>query len=662
MNNFPFGTNAVLVTRVSTDVQSTDAQLHELEAWATEHGYTNLVSFKTTESGFLKYDHKTGWNLVTDFFESHPDYRVLICTEISRLGRRKVILDMIQEYLVENKIQLIIKDLSFQLLRDDGTIDIGKDLVFSLSSSLAQSEMHQKRERFHRARIEYGKQGLCIGGKELFGYVRLKTEEKINGKQRSIYVINEKEASEIKQIYQWYAYGLDGNPQTTSIRTITLRCIREGMSTYLHSKRNVNKALKEQAYTGQKTTHNRMKNPDFWNYKDSDAPRYKDAISYSYSYPPIFSTVEERELFDAVQRRMRDNSSKLVATNDIFVDKSRKHTTILSKLLICPSCMKPLVGEYRSVKGRRQYIYRCHNSRATINKCGFGHSDSMMILDGVVYAVSKGAILSLKSNDVISDITLKIQELEKQKLNLEKKDSSIEEEKRRLYKNYTDMLLKHPENAEHIDEAFEISLKRLSGNEYEKEIKILSIDIATLREKAIKYNSLTAPSDELLVTKKDYYQYIHAVVDSISYIFTSRERTILHINFARELRDACGNVIRRRVSEFIRNDGFVCIYKNTRGHSDALFLTYELDNSEDSSVGPKWDIKDKITWNNEKKLFETPEGDWTLDELHERVFPSRKPQFSDVFKPMRDCFYVKMLPIEYQFLDVYGEDERKDLQ
>ena len=110
MRKYDFGTSAVLVSRVSTSAQTDAPQREDLKRYARELGYTTVTEFGTTESGFLEMDDKQGWNLVVDFFKSHPEYKVLICTELSRLSRVKSTLMLIEEFLIKEKIQLIVKE------------------------------------------------------------------------------------------------------------------------------------------------------------------------------------------------------------------------------------------------------------------------------------------------------------------------------------------------------------------------------------------------------------------------------------------------------------------------------------------------------------------------------------------------------------------------
>ena len=125
-----FGTKAVIVARVSTPSQQSSPQLQDLEEYAHQLGYSEVKPFGTTESGFLETDDKQGWNLVVDFFETHPDYKVLICTELSRLSRLESTLFVIRDYLIANNIQLIVKDISFSLFDAES---VSRTLILSQS-------------------------------------------------------------------------------------------------------------------------------------------------------------------------------------------------------------------------------------------------------------------------------------------------------------------------------------------------------------------------------------------------------------------------------------------------------------------------------------------------------------------------------------------------
>ena len=416
-----FGTSAILISRVSTREQSFDEefmpQLNDLKEWAGKRGFKKFYSIGTTESGFLKEDKKYGWNKVVEYLEKHPSCRVVICTEMSRLSRLQSILFDIQKYLVDNKIQLLIKDINFTLLDEYGKADAGRQLIFSLYASLASSEMETKKERFKRALKEYRKLGYSIGGKRLFGYNRI-YNNKLGGKKvRSYYKRNNKEAKEINTIYNWYAYGIDGDMRLPSIFRITRECIARGMSKYLHSKRNVNKCLKEEAYLGFKTTKNKKKNPEYWNYNEYDKPKYIPCEEYECKYEQII----DESLFNKVREIMQKRNSRNKKDNDKFVDKSSRHTTILSKLIVCPNCGKFLVGQYRIYNNIIKHTYRCSYSRGAVHICSYKSSPSMVLLDSAIWAYVKNTIAFILSeknvifaNKSVDDIKASIERLKEQ--------------------------------------------------------------------------------------------------------------------------------------------------------------------------------------------------------------------------------------------------------
>ena len=661
-NHFPFGKKAVIVSRVSTDIQSYEPQTHELKQWAKDYGYVVVKEFETKESGFLEYDLKEGWNNVTEFFDKNPDCRILMCTEISRLSRRKAVLAIIQEYLEKHKIQLLIKDINFRLFNDDGVVEPGNDMVFSLYASMAQSEMRQKKERFRRAKQDYGYQGYSIGGKELFGYTRRYTTEKLSGRHRSYYVINTTEAEEIKKIYRWYVYGIDGNPQNTSIRAITLRCIEEGMSKYLHSKRNVNKCLKEQAYSGVKITKNRVKNPDYWNYKIYTEPKYKTAQSFEYHYPCIFETDEEKALFAAVQKRIKDNCTIYAQVNGTYVDKSSLHTTLLARLIPCPGCGHPLHGEYRIRDGRDYFTYRCGNTRAAIHKCTFGHTEKMELLDGVIYAVCESAIHYLRLNEVDNNLDEAIKIREEGLLRLQQKQNEIKTKKEDIIKLGFSLLKRTGTDRGYVMSLIEQENGTLDKKEteYNKESKRLLAEVANLRARRA---TLSILSEEKLRTKQEYYKYLHAVIGSIKIDYATTTHTVLHINYATGITDEA------IIPDGIQNNGFVCIYKNTHGLHKAALLTYE----NTGEMGTTWATGDKITWDSGQRIFTSPVGDITLDDIYEYAFPAPKPivkynsgpkaraalaEWEERRLHPRNYYNVRIIPIHFKILDVYSEDRK----
>lgn len=190
----------ILLVRVSTESQSFNEQEKELYDLAYSHGYKNndIVSIATKESAIkLKEEERYGLNRMKELVET-GEYNCVFAWEISRIARRKKILFSILEYLVERKVQLIIKEPRIHLLKDDKTIDEGAETIFTLYAQLAESEMRNKMSRFERAKKEGYNKGKYMGGKVKLGY---KIDE--NG----FWAIDENDSKLIQLMFDLYNSG-----------------------------------------------------------------------------------------------------------------------------------------------------------------------------------------------------------------------------------------------------------------------------------------------------------------------------------------------------------------------------------------------------------------------------------------------------------------------
>lgn len=664
---FNFGSKALCIARRSTFLQSDTAQESDLRHYVEKN--LNLKVSKvihTTESGFLEYDKKEGWNLVEDFFNNNPDCKIIVCTEISRLSRRQEILHRIKRFLIDNKIQLIIKDISFRLFDDTGEIISGNDIIFSVFGSLAEAEMRQKRERFKRSLIDYKKEGYCLGGKRLFGYTR--TYELKNGKKRSRYEVFEDEAKYIRDIYRWYAFGIDGDVQRTTILKITEKCIEEGFPKYLHSKRNVNKCLKEQAYFGTKETHNKVKNPDYWNYKKEGSPKYIPALSYTCSYPPIF-TGEDQALRELVDDRLKKNNSKLTPTEEgILVDKSTKHITLLSRLVRCPFCHTYLHGDYRKTflnkgtefeKVRWSASYRCSNSRGTINKCDFHHSNSMPLLDSVVWAYVKPVVLFLHSKESRQDYKNKIDELRNNVENLTQSIADYDINKRIemeavIFRSKASILkgkgfekARSDYNKRVTEIKKELKKKELRKLELEREIDILTKQM-TSTLKSVNLNDIT--------DKKYIYDHIHRIIDHVEMVGWSKTDTVIKVYYKDWLH-----------THTFKNNEYI-FFKSLPMKRIEAYIVYALDPEKEDKMreitGDNLRLlpeieqlahSDKLKWNNEEQKFTLNDFSFNMNGCfseEEKMFVSKWLSNGDLLQ----MHGIRIKELKAERLNCYGDD------
>ena len=642
---YDFGKDCILIARVSTPAQvlkeGSSPQMEALKKYAKGLGY-NENTFKeinSVESGFLETDSKIGWNIVTDWIENHPTYKTIIVVEMSRLSRRKKVLINIQDYLVKNKVQLIIKDIEFRLLNKYGEVDLGKDIIFSLYASLAESEMRQKNERKKNALLEYRKSGYSIGGKKLFGYKRVKDPQY---KDKQKYEKDDVQAEQIENVFKMYAYGIDYDISRTSAATIAIECRKRGYDKYLHSKRNVQNLLKNEAYTGYKVTHNKIRNKEYFNYKNEDAPKYIDGTSFECSYPRII----EDGLFQLVQDRLDIESTHNEKGADGQTrDKSSKHISILAKILRCRFCGSYFVADYRTDKyGMPKFTYRDGGARANkeLRKCQHPQTISMKIIDSAIWSFVK---------EMVSDITIKQREA-KSESNILKVEQEIEN----LKKGYDDIdrrlktANKIFEMSAGLRNDYDSALQEYSNKikEIENEKKLIDREIASKnRQLEFLKNSSNENLDEAIASnidliessKAEISKYVHLLVKEALILENNMPYTVLQItsvsnidevfNYAED--DTIG--LPKIVKE--KNDGryYMVIQKDYRGNYCAKVITNQI-----------------CVWNDDNKVFMVGNDRYEIPYIF-----SLNVNEEDVSK-WNDFVPHGLKKLDVTTLDVYDED------
>lgn len=641
-----WGDSCICIARVSTESQTTNPQVKDLEDYAKNTlGFRHIHSIPTTESGFLEEDDKMGWNLVTDYIKKHPQYKTIVCSELSRLSRLEHILLLIRDWLIENKIQLIVKDISFELLNNFGKADKAKKIVFSLYASLAAAEMEQKKDRKHRALVAYKADGYSIGGKRLFGYdIEVEADGEYKGKKH--YVINEDEAKQIIQIYRWYLYGINGDLTKTSIREITLKCTELGYSDYLTSKRNVNKCLKEEAYTGKKITSNKKRNPLYWNYKQHEQPKYLPSESYECTYPPIFHD-EGMALWNGVKARLKEQSPHNIESNGKIVDKSSVHTTILSKMVQCPNCGRFMVGEYRMKDGFMKHSYRCSFSRAAVKVCEYKKSFSMPMLDSAIWAFVKAKVHDIEKKKAEMTSEINVEDVEQSIENLQKKiddfdddidtQSTIYAAKRKVATT--------AERKQKVKDEFENAVQNIEHDKKRFTDRIIQLQGALAELTATKTSATSIANQEVSKieqSKIDMQKYVHLFVKNILPLYADNKYIVLRLISFENLREvfdmhAAGRNGELKIKgEKHDNLYYLCINKRNTIKVKLRLITDEL-----------------VEWDADNSCFKMPDGTYNVEDVFDDTLAETNPTLARQLST-----YVEELP--FNRLQFYDEDNRNN--
>ena len=504
---------SILLVRVSTLLQDYEPQIEDLKKYAKTMGYTKYKIIETKESGLVDLDKKVGTHQLFTFIKENPQYRVVFTTEISRLGRRQSVLHQIKEWFVKNNIQLFVKDIGYSLLDDHGKVTMGGEMMFSMYGLFAETEIQQKKDRFRRAKQSLMELGYSISGKPLFGYERVVGE---GGK--NTLVLHKENSNIVRTIFNWYINGVDIYETRVSIKRIVLESIKMGFPKYTHSKRNVNKLLKEEGYTGEKITNNKRKNTE---YKEGESVDMYFVTNNKIKYPVII----DKDTFNLVQQRLKDNNSR--------VEKSTKKTTILSKLIKCEKCGNHYGGNYRIVKGRKLDTYRC-SCRNGVGITKNTQSISMSMIDSSIWSLIKTDFYTLSR--VISSYNPDkgILQLKKSLKILKKSKIEIDEKIVDLNKSLQGFSSIKDKSSKMFLDTIESKAKKLIKERVTIENEISKIEL-TLLSTNVDFNNLfqsIRPNlDSIEESKELLKKYINLFVEEIELLLHSQYYSIIKVKF-----------------------------------------------------------------------------------------------------------------------------------
>lgn len=304
---------AILLVRVSTEAQDFTEQEREIYQMAINDGYKpeDIIPICEKESGIkLAEEDRAGLNRMKELIEA-GGIDCVYCWEVSRIARKKKINFSVLDYLTEHKVQLIIKTPAITLFNRDGSINEGAEMVFTLFSQMAESEMRTKKERFKRSKDARRKQGYFTGGFILYGYT-------IDEQKRL--VPKEGEADVVRMLYTYYLTG------RYSYRSLAKEVRDNGIfldKSFLTTQTAIKKILTNTAYAG----------------VPSADGSYTKLKTEGNVYPPLV-TLEMVE------------KCKEIAKKNIIEPKKKYSTYYFGKsILRCPECGKVMMA----VKARNFY-------------------------------------------------------------------------------------------------------------------------------------------------------------------------------------------------------------------------------------------------------------------------------------------------------------------
>lgn len=190
----------VAFLRVSTVAQHIESQKQEVYNVIHRYGYSDdeVLCIEQKESAIkLAAEDRVSIQQLYSAIEKYDSIEFVFVYEISRLTRQSRMMFEIRDFLIEHKVNLHCMKPEFTMLDNDFKLSQTASILFSLFTSLSESEMMLKKERMRRGAEYKHEQGKYWGGAVAIGY-KIEDEH---------LVIDEPNAAMVKRIFNEYAAG-----------------------------------------------------------------------------------------------------------------------------------------------------------------------------------------------------------------------------------------------------------------------------------------------------------------------------------------------------------------------------------------------------------------------------------------------------------------------
>lgn len=155
---------AVIYARVSstTDQQSTDRQVIDLTDFATKNNYEVVKMFEEHISGAAKNTDRPVLMECMDFAASNS-IDIILCSELSRLGRNcdEILKNVL--HCKEVRINLFFQKENLYLFQEDGTENAYSNIMIAVLGTAAQLERDNIKFRLNSGRAKYIAEGGVLG-------------------------------------------------------------------------------------------------------------------------------------------------------------------------------------------------------------------------------------------------------------------------------------------------------------------------------------------------------------------------------------------------------------------------------------------------------------------------------------------------------------------
>jgi DNA invertase Pin-like site-specific DNA recombinase len=415
----------LIFVRVSTEAQELEEQKKEMIDFVKLHGYNDGDYIILEEKGASAIKLNDKYLNMVNVVKSYIDEGTIDCVavwHINRLGRRDDVLIELKNLFIDNKIQLLVKNPSIQLLNPDGTLNSGAELAFSLFATLVKQDMAERKEKFRRTKKANAAKGKFNGGVNLrFGY-------RVN--EDKFFVEDEVDGPIVRLIFELYSTGKYSSHKVAielNSRGI-LTSAGKTISAWL-----VNGILRSECYYGAAIEE--------WNNR---------------VYPAIIS----KDIFDACAAIRESN--KVIERRKLDGDTN---VNLAAKLIRCTECGNLYTSH------TDQYSCCSHNPKET-HYCPNNLRINKKVIDGLCWRVASAIHMDYlidMSEDKLEEYNREIEIIDQKIATLLSKIDGIEAKKQRVVEAYIEGLI----NAQN---------KTIKLNKIQEEVSIYTRDLNALKE------------------------------------------------------------------------------------------------------------------------------------------------------------------------------------
>lgn len=263
----------IIMVRTSTESQQVEDQHNEMVQFCKTFGYSEeqmvFIETKGASAAKVDDDYLDMIERVKEKIISDKDIECFAVWHINRAARNEGVFVSLKDFLVKHNVQFLVKNPFLKLLNEDGSVNMGMELAFSLMATLAKQDNEERMAKFKRAKDVMRKQGKYTGGRTIkFGY----------GVDKDGYiVIDEEDSKLVRLIFDMYSTG------KWSVRTLYEELYERGYKVNYHM---INRMVADRTYVDGR--YPQMISQELWN--RCEAVRNKNFLSIPKGHKHCFAS------------------------------------------------------------------------------------------------------------------------------------------------------------------------------------------------------------------------------------------------------------------------------------------------------------------------------------------------------------------------------------